>query len=81
MKGFLGLKSKMYTFITECNHESEKAKAINKNVVDDELKYEDYQNASLSRLYMRHEMSRIQSKDHNIGSSYKINKISLFVLR
>ena len=44
MKGFVGLKSKMYTFITENNHESKKARGINKNDVDDELKYEDYKN-------------------------------------
>ena len=39
IKGFVGLKSKMYTFITEHNHLSKKANGINKNVVDDELKY------------------------------------------
>ena len=38
IKGFVGLKSKMYTFITENNHESTKVKGINKNAVDDELK-------------------------------------------
>ena len=32
----------MHTFITEDNHESKKAIGINKNVVDDELKYKDY---------------------------------------
>ena len=32
IKGFVGLNSKIYTFITE---------GINKNVVDDELKCED----------------------------------------
>ena len=42
IKAFLGLKSKTYTFITEDNHESKRAKDINKNVVADELKYEDY---------------------------------------
>ena len=30
----------MYTFITEDNHESQKATSVNKYVVDDELKYE-----------------------------------------
>ena len=38
IKGFVGLESKMYTFITEENHESQKAKDINKNLVDNELK-------------------------------------------
>ena len=34
----------MYAFISEDNHESKKVKGINKNVVNDELKYEDYKN-------------------------------------
>ena len=44
IKDFVGLKSKMYTFITESNHESKKAKDLNENVVDDYLKHEDYKN-------------------------------------
>ena len=40
-KFFVAVKSKMYTFITEDNHGSKKAKDINKNVFGDELKYED----------------------------------------
>ena len=77
IKGFVGLKSKFYTFITEDNHESKKAKDINKNVADDEeLKYEDCKNVLFNKSYMRHEMNRIQNKDHNIGF-YRINKISL----
>ena len=38
LKGFVVLKYKMYTFITEGSHEYKKAEAINKNVVDDKLK-------------------------------------------
>ena len=67
IKGFVGLKSKMYTFITEDNHESKKAKHVNKSVVDDKLKYEDFKNVLFNRSYMRHEMNRIQDKDHNVG--------------
>ena len=40
IKGFVRLKSKLYTFITEDNDKSKKAKDINKNVADHELKYE-----------------------------------------
>ena len=76
IKGFVGLKSKIYTLITEEKHESKKAKDINKNVIDDELKYEDYKNVLFNKSYMRNEMNRIQYKDHNIGS-YRTNKISL----
>ena len=42
IKGFVGLKSKKNVFMTEDNHESKRAEGINKNVVDDELKYEEY---------------------------------------
>ena len=62
----------MYTFITEDSHESKKAKVINENVVDDELKYEDCKNVLFNRSYMRHGMNRIWSKDHNIGS-HRVN--------
>ena len=40
IKNFVGLKSKMYTFIAEDNHKSLKSKGVNKNVVDDELKFD-----------------------------------------
>ena len=76
IKGFAGLKSKIYTFTTEDNHESKKAKGINKNAVNDELKYVDYKNVLLNSSYTKHEMDRIKSKDYDIGS-YRTNKISL----
>ena len=76
IKGFVGLKFKMCTFITtEDNHESKKAKGIHKNV-DNQLKYEDHNNVLFNRSLVRHEMNRIQSKNHNIRS-HRINKISL----
>ena len=65
----------MYTFLAEDNHESKKAKGINKNVVDNELKCGDYKNYLLNKSYMRHKMNGIQSENHNIGSC-SISKIS-----
>ena len=65
IKKFLGLKSKMYTFTIEDNHECKKAEGIDKNILDDKLKYEDYTNVLFSRWYIRHEMNRIQSNNHN----------------
>ena len=76
IKGFVGLKSKIYTFATEDNHESKKAKVLNKHSVNDELKYVDYKNTLFNSSYTRHEMDRIKSKDHDI-ESYRTNKISL----
>ena len=43
-KRFFRVKSKIYIFIIKGNHESSKAKGINKNNVDDELKAKDYKN-------------------------------------
>ena len=40
IKVFVGLTSKMYAFIKEDKHESKRAKHTNKNVVDNDLKYE-----------------------------------------
>ena len=65
IKDFVGLKFKICILTTEDNHESKKLKAIKKNVVNDELKYEDYKNVLFNRSYTRHEMNRIQSKDHD----------------
>lgn len=44
IKDFVGLKSKLYTFMIKDIHESNKTKGINKNNVDDELKFKDYKN-------------------------------------
>ena len=74
---FLSLKMCKSLFI---EFESEKAKGINKNVVADELKYEDYNNVLFHKSYMRHEIIRIQSKYHKIGS-YRIKKSFFVFLR
>ena len=48
----------MYTSILENSHES-KVKCINKNVFDDQLKYDDYKNVLFNKSYMRNEMKTI----------------------
>ena len=58
VKGFAGLKFKMFTSITENSRES-KAKGINKNVFDNQLKYDDYKNVLFDKSYMWNEMKRI----------------------
>ena len=76
---FAVLKAKVHTFITEYNHVSKKAKCINRNAVDNELKYEYYKNILFKRPYMRHKMNTIQGKDHII-ETYRIKKINNFFL-
>ena len=70
----------MYTFIAEENRESKKVKGINENVTDDELKYDDYENVSFNRLYMRHQINRIQGKDHNIDRMELIKFLYLLTM-
>ena len=76
IKSFVGLKPKMYTPTKEDNHKCKKAKDINKLVVDDELKHEDYKNDLLTRSYVRHEINRIQSKGHNTRAYSIKNNLS-----
>ena len=52
----------MHIFTTKDNHESKKAKGINKNIDDDELKHEDYKIFWFNRSYMRHKINRTQAK-------------------
>ena len=68
VKGFIGLKSKVYTITEEENHECRKVKDINKPVVDDELKHEDYKNVLFTRSYVGHETNRIPWKGHTLGT-------------
>ena len=51
IKSFTEVNPKMYTFIIEDNHESEKAKGSKTNVNDDGLKYENYKYVLFNRLY------------------------------
>ena len=69
---FVGLKSKIYSFLVD-NSGNKKAKYVNKNVVASHNEYED---VLLNNKCTRHSMNRIQSEDHKIGT-YKINKISM----
>lgn len=73
IRSFVGLK-KIYTYVTKGDYECERVKAINKNVVETICK--DYKNDLFHGVYVRHEMNRSQSKDHNIKTC-KIDKINL----
>ena len=60
---FVGLKSKMYSLISVDDREVIKAKGINKK-----LRYEEYVDALFNKKVVRHDMKRIQSKLHEIGT-------------
>ena len=68
---FVGLNSKMYSLIIVDNEEVTKAKGVNKK-----LKHKEFVNVLFNKKVIRHNMKRIQSKLHRIGT-YDVCKISL----
>ena len=68
---FIGFKSKMYSLITVKNQEVSKAKGVNRK-----LKHEEFVEALFNRKVVRHNMKKIQSKLHSIGT-YDVFKVSL----
>ena len=65
----------MYSYLVDDNSEHKKAKDVNRNVVATII-HNEYKDVLFNKKYLRHSMSRIQSKDHKIGT-YEISRTSL----
>ena len=68
---FVGLKREMYSLITVNDKTVSKAKGINKKLMNEE-----YIDVLFNKKVLRHNMKRIQSKLHQIGT-YDVFKILL----
>ena len=75
IKEFLGLKTKIDSFLVEDNNEYRKAKGVNRNVVAT-IRPNEYKDVLLNNKCIRNSMNRIQSKHHRKGT-YEMNKVSL----
>ena len=76
IKEFVGLRSKMYSYIKE-NRKCEKtAKGIKKNIIKNNIKHTDYKKVLFKNKQIQHTMKTIRSSKHQL-SSYEMNKISL----
>ena len=73
---FVGLKSKMYSYIKNDEKGGKTAKGIKKNVIKNSIKHEDHKYTLLNNEQMHHKMKTIRSQRHQLGS-YEINKVSL----
>ena len=73
---FVGLKSKMYSYIKDNGDGDKTAKGIKRNVIKTNIKHINYNNVLLNNTQMRHKMRCIRSVKHQLGT-YEINKISL----
>lgn len=75
MREFIGLRSKMYSYITENMKEVKKAKGIKINAVN-KLSLSDYKNCLYNKEIYYSDMYIFRSKLHEIYTT-KVNKISL----
>ena len=73
---FIGLKSKMYSYVEDNEKGGRTAKGIKKNVIKNNIKHEDYKTTLINNEQMHHKMKTIRSQRHQLGS-YEINKVSL----
>ena len=73
---FVGLRSKMYSYIKDIGIGGKTAKGIKKNVIKEDITHKDYKNTLSKNREMHHKMKTIRSQNHEL-SSYEINKVSL----
>ena len=73
---FVGLRSKMYSYIKDNQKGGKTAKGIKKNIIKKDITHENYKNTLFNAEQMSHKMKTIRSENHELGS-YEINKVSL----
>ena len=73
---FVGLRSKMYSYMKDNEQESRTAKGIKKNVIKQQLRHDNYKDVLFNKKQMNHTMRTIKSEKHQLGS-YTLNKTSL----
>lgn len=76
LKAFIGLRSKMYALKNDDETELKTAKGIKKYVIDQKLRFKDYEQCLLNSEQMEHEFLSIKSKAHQVFTSQQF-KVSL----
>ena len=73
---FIGLRSKMYSYIKDNDEGGKTAKGIKKNVIRKNITHDNYIDVLFNNKQMQHTMKTIRSNNHQLGS-FELNKISL----
>ena len=73
---FVGLRSKMYSYMKDNEKGGKTAKGIKKNIIKNNITHENYKNVLFNNEQMHHTMKTIRSNKHQLGS-YELNKVSL----
>nr|DAC81289.1 TPA_asm: PolB [Corynactis coral adintovirus] len=73
---FVGLRSKMYSYMKDDQKGGKTAKGVKKSVIQNSITHENYVDTLFNKKQMHSKMKTIRSQNHELGS-YEINKISL----
>ena len=65
---FIGLRSKMYSYIKDNNEVGKTAKGIKKNIIKKDITHENYKKVLFNNEQMHHTMKTIRSNNHQLGS-------------
>ena len=76
IREFIGLRSKMYSYVKDNGKNEKTAKGVRKYVIKKNITHHNYKDCLLNGKQMLHSMRTIRSDHHQIGS-YQLNKISL----
>ena len=76
IKEFIGLRSKMYSYVKINDENIKTAKGIKKIVIKNNITHENYKNVLFKNEQMQHTMKTIRSNSHQL-ESYELNKVSL----
>ena len=73
---FVGLRSKMYSYMKDDSCEARTAKGIKKCVIMKNITHDNYKQTLFNNEQMHHTMKTIRSNNHQLGNN-DINKVSL----
>jgi hypothetical protein len=73
---FVGLRSKMYSYVKENGNGGMTAKGVKKYVIRNKLTHENFKDVIRCKGRMRHNMNTIRSIKHTIGT-YEMRKVTL----
>ena len=76
IKEFVGLRSKLYSYIMEEGKENKKCKGVKKQVVKENITHEDYKTCLLTGKEILRKQNILRSYDHEVYTE-EVNKIAL----
>jgi hypothetical protein len=73
---FVGLRSKMYSYVKENGKGGMTAKGVKKYVIKNKLTHDNFKGVIKKKEQMRHNMNTMRSVKHNVGT-YEMRKVTL----